>query len=75
LRRAFARQDRPECRARGCPMAKLKRKETRVFLECKECKNRNYATKFKAKGGSKLDLKKFCPHCKKHTEHKSRRMD
>ena len=56
-------------------MAKLKRKETRVFLECKECKGRNYATKFKAKGGSKLDLKKYCPHCKKHTEHRSRRMD
>ena len=56
-------------------MAKLKRKETRVFLQCKDCKRRTYTTRFKMKGGARLELKKYCPTCRKHTEHRSRRVD
>ncbi len=56
-------------------MAKLKRKETRVFLECKECKTRGHTTRFKMKGGAKLELKKYCPSCRTHTDHRSRRVD
>ena len=56
-------------------MAKLKRKERNVFLECTVCKDRNYITPFKMKGGKKLDLKKFCARCGKHTPHRGRRID
>ena len=56
-------------------MAKLKRKDRIVMLECGECKNRNYTTRFVAKGGKKLELNKFCPACRKHTSHKSRKLD
>lgn len=56
-------------------MAKLKRKERHVILECGECKGRNYITPFSTKGGKKLELKKYCPVCRKHTAHKSHRVD
>ncbi len=42
-----------------------------IGLECGTCKNRNYSTtKNKTKMPDKLVLKKFCPHCRRHTEHK-----
>ena len=46
-----------------------------VTLECSECKNRNYRTTIKAKQQTKtkLDLKKFCRFCRKHTKHVERR--
>ena len=56
-------------------MAKLKRRERNVLMECTECGERNYTTRFKLKGGAKLQLKKFCPRCRRHVAHKSRRMD
>ncbi len=56
-------------------MAKLKRKERHVILECTACKERNYVTPFKMRGGKKLAIKKFCARCGKHTPHKSRRVD
>ena len=56
-------------------MAKLKRKEKRAFLQCKECDRRVYTTRFKARGGARLEVKKYCPACRKHTDHRSRRMD
>ena len=40
-------------------------------LECTQCKNRNYAsTKNKKQNPDKLELKKFCKFCRKHTAHK-----
>jgi large subunit ribosomal protein L33 len=56
-------------------MAKLKRRERHVLMECTVCKRRNYTTKFKLKGGKRLEIKKFCPHDREHTVHRSRRMD
>ena len=56
-------------------VAKLKRKERHVILQCSACKDRNYVTPFKMRGGSKLAVKKYCPRCRKHTPHKSRRVD
>jgi len=45
-----------------------------VFMECDECKNRNYRTSHKTAGGAdKLELKKYCKFCHKHTEHKEKR--
>jgi large subunit ribosomal protein L33 len=46
-----------------------------VGLICSVCKNQNYVTErnkvnMDTKGLGKLNLKKFCRHCKKHTEHK-----
>ena len=56
-------------------MAKLKRRERYVILECTETGDRNYVTPFKLKGGNRLSLKKYCPRLRKHTVHKARRMD
>ncbi len=44
-------------------------------LTCTVCKSRNYITtknkaNAQAKNQEKLTLKKYCPVCKKHTEHK-----
>lgn len=40
-------------------------------MECTQCKNRNYYTeKNKVKTTVRLELKKFCSHCKKITTHK-----
>jgi large subunit ribosomal protein L33 len=42
-----------------------------IQLACGECKNRNYSTtKNKTRTPDKLVIKKYCPHCRKHTEHK-----
>ncbi|MBU1998235.1 MAG: 50S ribosomal protein L33 [Candidatus Omnitrophota bacterium] len=42
-----------------------------ITLECTVCKNRNYSqTKNKKLHQEKLELKKFCKHCRKHTLHK-----
>ncbi|MCL1926840.1 MAG: 50S ribosomal protein L33 [Syntrophorhabdaceae bacterium] len=42
-----------------------------IILACADCKNRNYTTtKNKKTTPDKLELKKFCPTCRKHTAHK-----
>ncbi|MBS3763129.1 MAG: 50S ribosomal protein L33 [Candidatus Brocadiia bacterium] len=41
-----------------------------VTLQCSECKRRNYRTSRRREGNEKLKLKKYCAHCRKHTEHK-----
>jgi large subunit ribosomal protein L33 len=42
-----------------------------INLACGECKRRNYSTtKNKKKSSERLTLKKFCPWCRTHTEHK-----
>ena len=42
-----------------------------ITLQCTECKNRNYtSTKNKKTVTERLELKKFCPSCRKHTPHK-----
>ncbi len=43
----------------------------KVILVCEECLARNYSTpKNKAVLKTRLELKKFCPRCNKHTIHK-----
>lgn len=42
-----------------------------VTLRCSTCKNENYR-KFRKKDNQnqiKLNLNKFCPNCRQHTEH------
>jgi large subunit ribosomal protein L33 len=42
-----------------------------ITLACSECKERNYTTtRNKKTMTEKLELKKFCPSCRKHTQHK-----
>ncbi|PIP29649.1 50S ribosomal protein L33 [Candidatus Kuenenbacteria bacterium CG23_combo_of_CG06-09_8_20_14_all_36_9] len=48
-----------------------KYKEKLIGLECSLCKTINYySTKNKKTIKEKLQLKKHCPNCKKHTLHK-----
>jgi large subunit ribosomal protein L33 len=42
-----------------------------ITLQCTECKNRNYSsTKNKKTTTERLELKKFCSHCRQHRPHK-----
>ncbi|MBI5750065.1 MAG: 50S ribosomal protein L33 [Nitrospinae bacterium] len=42
-----------------------------IQLSCSECKNRNYSTtKNKKSTPDRLEFKKYCPFCRKHTLHK-----
>ena len=41
-----------------------------VTLACGTCKNRNYSTLKNKKKQERLELKKFCRVCRKHTVHK-----
>lgn len=47
---------------------------TQVTLACTECKRRNYTTdKNKSKTPDRMELKKYCPWCHKHTLHRETR--
>lgn len=42
-----------------------------VTLACTECKRRNYTSnKNKKNDPDRIELKKYCGHCKNHTVHK-----
>ncbi len=42
-----------------------------VHLRCVECKRRNYSgSRNKKQNTTKLQLKKYCPFCRRHTLHK-----
>jgi large subunit ribosomal protein L33 len=44
-----------------------------IILACEDCKNRNYTTtRNKRKHPNRMEIKKFCPTCRKHTLHKQR---
>jgi len=43
----------------------------KITLSCNECKQRNYDTfKNKKNDPDRIEMKKFCRFCKKHTPHK-----
>lgn len=43
----------------------------KIILSCTECKERNYhMTKNKRLHPERVEYKKFCERCKKHTPHK-----
>jgi len=45
-----------------------------ITLECGDCKRRNYSiTKNKKTHTNRLEVKKFCKFCNKHTNHKETR--
>ena len=42
-----------------------------IILACTECKRRNYTTtKNKRKHPERVEVKKYCPFCDKHTVHR-----
>jgi large subunit ribosomal protein L33 len=46
----------------------------KITLACEDCKNRNYITKKNRRNDpDRLEVKKFCPTCNKHTNHKETR--
>ena len=45
-----------------------------ITLACGDCKRRNYtSTKNKRKHPDRVEWKKYCPFCRKHTLHKETR--
>ncbi len=45
-----------------------------IALQCSACKRRNYVTtKNKKANAGKLELRKYCRFCRKHTAHKEAR--
>ena len=43
----------------------------KITLACTECKQRNYNTmKNKKNSPDRLEMKKYCRFCKKHTDHR-----
>jgi len=49
---------------------KSKFSENLIKLRCSDCKRINYYTRKKKTLEKKLELKKFCRWCRKHTIHK-----
>ena len=51
----------------------MAKKEVRVIinLACQDCKEHNYTTKKnRANDPDRLEIKKYCPRCRRHTAHK-----
>ncbi len=45
-----------------------------VTLACGECREQNYATtKNRKNDPGRLELRKFCPRCRRHTLHRETR--
>jgi large subunit ribosomal protein L33 len=55
-------------------MAKKGEARERITLQCTECKEENYRTeKNKRNTTERLELNKFCPKCRKSTNHKEKK--
>ncbi len=42
----------------------------KTFLICSECLSRNYTVTKRSSSPTRLELRKFCPHCGRYTLHK-----
>ena len=55
-------------------MAKKGEQRLVIHLACTQCQERTYTTEKNKKNDSqRLELKKFCPRCGKHTAHRETR--
>ena len=46
----------------------------KITMACQVCKHRNYITKKNRRNDpDRMDLKKFCPNCRQHTDHRETR--
>jgi large subunit ribosomal protein L33 len=74
--RATVMIDRSPCRKnksvlQEVPTSMANDVRVRVTLVCSECKQRNYDTKKNKKNDpDRIELKKYCRFCRKHTVHK-----
>jgi len=56
-------------------MAKVKRADMLITMRCTICKRKNsYTRKNKKQVERKIELKKYCPWCRKSTIHKEARI-
>ena len=44
-----------------------------VTMECTVCRSENYRTSTETRGTKRLELKKHCRRCRKHTVHRQKR--
>jgi large subunit ribosomal protein L33 len=44
-----------------------------VTMQCTECGDENYRTSVETRGGKRLELKKHCRRCRRHTLHRQKR--
>ena len=57
-----------------CTLARISVMRDIIQLACGECKRRNYSTtKNKKKTTERLEMKKYCPFCRKHQPHKEQK--
>ncbi|WP_188208026.1 50S ribosomal protein L33 [Alkalibacillus aidingensis] len=42
----------------------------KVALACTECNTRNYTTEKRSQTSERIEIKKFCKRCGKHTIHR-----
>ena len=55
-------------------MAKATDIRPKITLACEQCKHRNYITKKNRRNNpDRLEMKKFCPNCGVHREHRETR--
>ena len=55
-------------------MAKATDIRPKITMACVDCKDRNYITrKNRRNDPDRIELKKFCPRCGKHTAHRETR--
>jgi large subunit ribosomal protein L33 len=65
--------DRPVLDSKGSTVAATDVRP-KITLACQVCKHRNYITnKNRRNDPDRLTMKKFCPNCGKHTEHRETR--
>jgi large subunit ribosomal protein L33 len=58
----------------GTPVAKATDVRPKITMACVDCKERNYITKKNRRNDpDRIELKKFCPRCGKHTSHRETR--
>jgi large subunit ribosomal protein L33 len=52
-------------------MAKAAENRPVITLACTECRDRSYSTtKNKKNDPNRIELKKYCPRCRRHTLHR-----
>ncbi|QNM93356.1 50S ribosomal protein L33 [Mycoplasma sp. Pen4] len=45
-------------------------KKNKIAIACEMCRKKNYSTNKSNGNMARIEIKKFCPHCKEHTLHK-----
>ena len=70
-RYTYSAARRDKSRLQEVPITMANDVRVKVTLVCTECKQRNYDTKKNKKNDpDRIELKKYCRFCRKHTTHK-----